>query len=210
MINAQDLWLYLRHHESEYSASHDEGILRITISKRGFLTVEEVSEIFKWKLQNHHAVSAVNKLVLFELESPGYLEKKTSAAYNAKSDLEALEQLRGLPQMKGKSRVAVASALLMCLDIDKYTVMDRRANESLVMLKPVIKELSFQNKDFEILNELLAQLNPPKGYMAVAADFGIYMSICRELSRLANMNLRNLDRALYSAKGNLSLLGKLK
>jgi len=210
MTTADDLSKYLTHYASGYEAQYDAPILEIIDRNRGFLTPGDVSDIFTWKLQKHHAIAARKRLDEYVNKFPGLLEQKTSLALSADTDLGAIEQLRGIPQMKGKSRVAVASCLLMCLDSTRFTVMDRRANESLVMLKPVILEISMSNNAFKSIQRNLFKLNPPEGYFAVSSDFEYYLATCRELSLQTNMSLRSLDRALYSAKGNISLLGKLK
>ena len=210
MTTADDLSKYLRHYESEYEVQYDAPILEIIKRNRGFLTPEDVSQIFTWKLQKHHSVAARKRLDEYVDKFPGLLEEKTALALSAETDLGAIEQLRGIPQMKGNSRVAVASCLLMCLDSTRFTVMDRRANESLVMLKPAILEISRSNNSFDLVQRNISKLNPPEGYYALAADFPEYLATCRELSLQTNLSLRSLDRALYSAKGNIALLGKLK
>jgi hypothetical protein len=206
----QDLKIWLKYLANEYDATSDNPVLRIANSHKGYLTQGHLIEIFRWKLQPNHFVQAERHLKEYASMNPKSIREKTRSALLAGSDIEALESLRGLPQMKTKSSVAVASCLLMVLDIEKYTVMDRRANETLVSLLPVIQKLVSKHSQFRYLEELLTTYSPPIVYLAVARDWEDYMKICRELARLTDLKLRELDRSLYTSSGDISLLGKLR
>jgi hypothetical protein len=209
-IAPRDLKLWLKHLANEYDATSDEAVLKIANSHKGFLTEGHLIEIFRWKLQPNHFVQAERHLKEYTNLNPKSIREKTKSALMADGDIQALESLRGLPQMKTKSSVAVASCLLMVLDIEKYTVMDRRANETIVSLLPVIQKMAPKHRHFTYLEELLTTYSPPVGYLAVASDWETYMKICRELARLTGLELRTLDRSLYTSSGDISLLGKLR
>jgi hypothetical protein len=209
-INPQDLKIWLRFLANEYNSTSDDPVLKIAKEHKGFLTQGNLIEIFKWKLQPNHFVQAEKRLKEYSSLNPKSIREKTANALLAKSDTQALESLRGLPQMKTKGTVAVASCLLMVLDMDKYTVMDRRANETLVALIPVVEKLATRHSQFSDLQQLLLSYTPPKGFLAVSRDWEKYMKICRELARLSGLKLRELDRSLYTSSGDISLLGKLK
>jgi hypothetical protein len=209
-INPKDLIVWLKHLANEYDSTSDSSVLKIAAGHKGFLTESNLIEIFKWKLQPNHFVQAEKQLKEYTFQNPKSIREKTKSALLAKSDVEALESLRGLPQMKTKESVAVASCLLMVLDVERYTVMDRRANETLVALFPVVKNLATKNTQFNKLENLLSTYRPPEGYLALAKDWEKYMEICREIARISGLKLRELDRSLYTSSGDTFLLGKLK
>jgi hypothetical protein len=209
-IGPQELRIWLKHLSNNYDSTSDISVLKIAKEHKGFLTENNLIEIFRWKLQPNHFVQAERQLKEYSSQNPKSIREKTQSALAAKSDTQALEALRGLPQMKTKDSVAVASCLLMVLDVEKYTVMDRRANETLVALAPVVAKLAIRSSQFGQLKQLLSKYTPPKGFLAVARDWENYMEICRELASVTDLTLRDLDRSLYTASGDISLLGKLK
>lgn len=209
-IGPHELRIWLTHLSNTYDSTSDISVLKIAKEHKGFLTEQNLIEIFRWKLQPNHFVQAERYLKGYSSQNPNSIREKTKSALVAKSDNQALEALRGLPQMRTKDSVAVASCLLMVLEVEKYTVMDRRANETLVALAPVVEKLAGRSSEFAHLQKLLANYTPPKGFLAVARDWDRYMEICRELSSLSDLTLRELDRSLYTASGDISLLGKLK
>jgi hypothetical protein len=205
-----DLTDWLRHFESKYEVESDDVVMSIANNKKGYLTPGEVEMVFRWKLQPNHFPRARHDLEIFESLHSGEVVRKTGLAFEAASDREALEALRGLPQVKMKSSVAVASCILMVLNVQSYTVIDRRANETLVGLKNYLIKNNSNASEMRSLKQFFSDFNPPENFEAKSKDWEAYMKICRELSELSGMTLRSLDRALYSAKGDLSLLGRLR
>lgn len=186
---------------SLYNPEDDSKVLEIANRHAGYLKVTDLQTIFKWKLQPNHFVGAEQSLFDFDSLNKGEIKRKTKLVSSAKTDQEALLILRGLPQMKTKESVAVASCLLMVLDIDRFTVMDRRANETLVALRETFKSANSVQSNLYELRDLLTSYCPPDNFIARSQDWSQYMAICRELSKQTQLTLRNIDRALYSASG---------
>ena len=116
---------------------------------------------------------------------------------------EALRCLRGLPQMKTAGTVAVASAVLMVLDPDRWSVMDRMANKSLVALRNALSVSEEISHELGNLAYLISGFSPPVDYLARSEDWPRYMAICREIAQLTGVSLREVDRALYKARGDV-------
>jgi hypothetical protein len=204
-LSVEDLILWLKSQSINYKTEYDQAILSISDNHAGFLTKQDLSAIYKWKLQAHHFVAAKRQLDEYEENFHGEIEKKTGMAFLAPSDDEALECLRGIPQIKLKDSVAVASCLLMVLKPNLFTVIDRRANETLCNLKAIIS-LFNQSEQLARVEELLMVYAPLSTFEARSRDWSLYLQICRELAKFSGLTLRELDRALYSAKGDFSLL----
>jgi hypothetical protein len=205
LFKPDELVFWLKAQSLNYDHKFDQSILLIADSHPGFLTKLDLMEIYKWKLQARHFVSARRQLDEFEEKFLGEIEQKTGLAFLASSDIEALEHLRGLPQIKLKDSVAVASCLLMVLNPNLYTVIDRRANETLCNLKAVLSGFE-KNEQLMNIQELLERYRPSTSFEARSRDWSLYLQICRKLASFSGLTLRELDRALYSAKGDFSAL----
>jgi hypothetical protein len=204
-LTSNELTVALVASASAYNPEDDSKILKIANENKGYLTVKDLRVIFKWKLQPNHFISAERQLVEFDDSHKGEIKRRTSLIASAESDHHALSILRGLPQMKTAPSVAVASCLLMVLDMNRFTVMDRRANETLVELKRAILGERSIARELRELRKLLLSFDPPANYLARSQDWPKYMAICRELSNTTRLTLREIDRALYSASGKLHL-----
>ena len=202
-MNKRELINWLDTFRQDYPIQEDEPVLRIARNDPDYLSKMDLETIFRWKLQPNHYVSASRQLNMYEAMSKGEIRRKTHLAKFAASDEEALDALRGLPQMKTRDSVAVASCLLMVLDHQRFTVMDRRANESLVALGNHFTKIKKVDKSLAALAANLATYNPPAGFLAVASQWPAYMGICRLISGIAELPLREIDRALYTSSGNL-------
>jgi hypothetical protein len=190
---------------STYNPEDDSKILKIAANHKGYLTAKDLHIIFEWKLQPNHFISASRQLVEYDAIFKGEIKRRTSLIASAESDHHALSILRGLPQMKTGPSVAVASCVLMVLDMNRFTVMDRRANETLVALKETVTKQGTASSELRELRKLLSSFEPPADCIARSQDWPTYMAICRELSQATGLALREIDRALYSASGNLGL-----
>lgn len=190
---------------SHYNPEDDSKVIKIANSHQGYLTAQDLRTIFQWKLQPNHFVGAERSLIEFDSVNKGEIKRKTKLVLSAETDQEALMILKGLPQMKTKESVAVASCLLMVLDMNRFTVMDRRANETLVALRGSIQRAKSIQANLCKLQDLLQFYNPPENFIARSQDWPKYMAICRELSKATKLTLRDVDRALYSASGHLEL-----
>ena len=191
-----------------YDAESDHEVLDISKNNNGFLNKDNLSTIFKWKLNAKDFSAASNKLDLF---SEKIIEEKTKLALQSATDSEALKALLGLPLMSTEPSCAVASSLLMVLDNTRWTVIDRRANLSLIKLKTSItRRVEPTNPLFNLIN-LLNIFNPKSSfkkngdveYKAVSIDWPIYLLVCREIAHVTRQTLRTVDRALFQAYGSI-------
>lgn len=104
-------------------------------------------------------------------------DKLTRRAFACQDELGALRILTLIPSVGP----AGASAILMAHDPNRFTVMDVRA----------IKSLHF-----------LGRWNGEKfGWSASAFGWPTYLATCVELSTRSRRSLRDVDRALWAAKG---------
>lgn len=202
-LTQENLTVALMNSASLYNPEDDSKVIKIANRHPGYLKATDLQTIFKWKLQPNHFVGAERSLFDFDSVNRGEIRRKTKLVSSAKTDQEALLVLKGLPQMKTKESVAVASCLLMVLDIDRFTVMDRRANETLVALRETFRSAKSIQTNLCELRDLLSSYNPPDNFIARSQDWPHYMAICRELSQQTQLTLRDIDRALYSASGTL-------
>jgi len=189
----------------QYPIQVDEPVLQIANPTCGYLTYSDLETVLKWKVQERYFVRAKRDLQHFVHTFPGQIEARTAMALAAPDDRTALEALRGLPAMKSSGTVAVASAVLMVLNTSRWSVMDRRANETLVALRSVFSVISDPTNPLFEVGRVLSEYFPPAGYVAVASDWPMYMHACRMIANLTDSDLRGTDRALYSAKGSLAL-----
>jgi len=199
-----DLKCWIDFWTGRYPHATDGTVLAIAAGHHGFLTAQDVATIFEWKLEPRYRANAVAAIAAFDAANPGELRSRTSSALAAKTDIEALSFLRGLPQMATIPSVAVASCLLMVLDRDRWTVIDRMANTALVALKEALSPLETRAGVLRDLYLALHNFNPEApDYKARDLDWGVYLLICREIERITQRDLRTIDRALYISRGDL-------
>jgi len=199
-----DLKCWIDYWSARYPHITDGPVLAIAAGHQGFLTVQDVVTVFEWKLEPRYRAKAVAAIAAFDAANPGELRRRTSSALAAKTDIEALSFLRGLPQMASIPSVAVASCLLMVLDRNRWTVIDRMANTALVALKKALLPIETRAGSLRDLYLALHNFNPEApDYFARDLDWGIYLLICREIARITQRDLRTIDRALYMSRGDL-------
>ena len=199
-----DLTCWIDYWSGKYPHATDGRVLAIAAGHQGFLTAQDVVVIFEWKLEPRYRAKAVAAISAFDAANPGELRRRTSSALAAKTDIEALRFLRGLPQMATIPSVAVASCLLMVLDRNRWTVIDRMANTALVELKKALSPLETRAGRLRDLYLALHNFNPvAPDYLARDLDWGVYLIICREIARITQRDLRTIDRALYMSRGDL-------
>jgi len=203
---AHDLTCWVLYWSEIYDAESDHEVLDISKNNNGFLNKDNLYTIFKWKLNARDFSAASNKLELF---SEKIIEEKTKIALESATDSEALKALLGLPLMSTEPSCAVASSLLMVLDNTRWTVIDVRANLSLIKLKASItRRVDPTNPLFNLIN-LLSIFNPKASfkkngdieYKAVSIDWPMYLLVCREIAHVTRHTLRTVDRALFQAYG---------
>jgi len=198
---------WIRYHASQYPTGSDSPIEGIWSPKSEYLTLAHIEIIAKWKLEARFVDQIVRKLreydQLFPSDNPSSIVSKTHVAYLATtSDITALEALRPIPGTATKTSAAFGSCLLMVLRPDWWTVIDRRALETLIGLQSVLTPDSSLRRDFEMLSDAFLKF-APTCTEASATVWPSYMSLCRQLANVCDVSLRTLDRALYSAKGSL-------
>jgi len=205
----EELTQWVRYWSGLYKVLEDKEVLAIADSHPGFLTTSDLHVIFDWKLTARDYTRAAKILDGF---NPAVIEEKTKAALLAKEDdVEALESLRGLPQMMGNAPCAVASCLLMVLDQNRWTVIDVRANASLMKIKEHVATMVEPENELHKFFALLLDYKPrfsfnkdgSKRYPAVTRDWPLYVAICRRLAEATGQTLRTIDRALFQSKGDL-------
>ena len=201
---AGELQCWVDHWSAQYPISSDTPIDIIATSHNGSLNLQNLIEIFNWKLEARFRANAIAAIQAHDRNNPGDIRGRTSRARVAKTDFEAVEHLRGLPQMATPPSIAVASCLLMVLDQSRWTVMDRMANTSLVALKKVLSPLETRKGELRSLFCALSSFSPsPPDFLARDLDWGIYLQACREIARLSGRDLRTIDRALFESRGDL-------
>lgn len=127
---------------------------------------EDLEEIVQWK--SHRALPDFG-------ENDRGVDETIEKALDAQELSEAVDALRGLHGVQ----VPMASAFLMFMDPNKYTVIDERAW-----------------KAFRDLGYVTADYDNQSTYKYV-----LYLGICKALALEHGVSLRNLDRALWVLGG---------
>jgi hypothetical protein len=206
-VSSQGLAAWVALWSGRYKSESDTSVLALAATSRRHMLLQDLVTIFRWKLQPNHFVAARRSLLEYDADHPGWIRDKTEAACAASSDDEALRCLRGLPQMKTAGTVAVASAVLMVLDPNRWSVMDRMANKSLIALRDELSTSTVKSPELGMLTHLICAYAPPSDFSARSDDWAQYMAICREIAHVTVASLRTVDRALYKARGDLRLRG---
>ena len=155
-----------------YEVAKDEPLFcckfRSPIVERGYLLKPELHEIVCWKAERVKSIADRN--------SDSEVKSASRAAFAAPTPEEAVAILDSL---KGVG-VRMASAIMTVYDPSRFTVMDIRAMES----------LRAQNVEDLGLGEKV-NLDSPKTYAS-------YLTACKRLADMWGIDLRTLDRYLWS------------
>jgi thermostable 8-oxoguanine DNA glycosylase len=165
----------LEHLESKYPKKedmYDEEVEQLeslpTVFKEGTWSREDLEWIIEWK------VGVFTKPILKHLRKNDdeEIQAKVEEAIHEpdiRSKVEALTSLNGIG-------VPVASAILMFIDEDRFTVIDERAWNILQETKYISQELS-EDPDVD--------------------EYLIYLGACWTLANEYDVSLRTLDRVLW-------------
>lgn len=115
----------------------------------------------------------------FEGNDPRNVTRRVRRALDLQDEAKALATLMGLRGVKAR----VASAILAVFRPERYTVMDWRAWETL--------------RQHGLLSDL-----EDKSWQAAWPG---YLAVCRRIKERNGVSFRDLDRALWTARGNTSL-----
>ena len=146
-----------------------------SIRQRGYYTVAELQRVNRWKLPTERNRSWLAK------NSHHRVRAVTEKALAAPEPL----QLYTLQLLHGVS-AAVASALLIFPFPDRHTVIDFR----------VARALEALDNAGQLPDELLWRQRPPSNNSWLP-PYPPYLDACRRLAAHLNVNLRDLDRALW-------------
>jgi len=138
------------------------------------LTADDLEPLFEWKYRKMWPKRKIRAMRAFPADQ---LAELTRRAFACPDELGALRILTLIPQVGP----AGASAILSAHDPERFTVMDVRAIKSL---------------------ESLGCWNMEKfGSSASALGWPTYLHTCLDLARRSMRKLRDVDRALWAAKG---------
>ena len=200
----KDLQCWIDYWSAKYPIASDIAINNIAATHFGSLSLNDLIVIFNWKLEARFQEKAIKQITGYDAINPGDIQRRTGQALAAETDFQAVELLRGLPQMATLPSIAVASSILMVLDQSRWTVMDRMANTSLMALKTALSPLETSAGALRGLYCALHNFNPQAPeFWARDLDWGVYLQVCREIVRLTSRELRTIDRALFESRGNL-------
>ena len=138
------------------------------------LTADDLEPLFQWKYRSIWPKRKIRAMRAFPADQ---LAALTQRAFACPDELGALRILTLIPSVGP----AGASAILMAHDPSRFTVMDKRAIKSLVFLG--------RWSTLEL------------GSSASALGWPTYLGTCLDLSRRSLRTLRQVDRALWAAKG---------
>jgi hypothetical protein len=155
---------------SLYNVAHDDVLA--PLHGRSYYSMGDINTILTWKLQPNYLVAARNTIASLPVD---YVLDVVARAINNSDDLASYTLLAEIKGMQ--SGWAIASAILMASNPDRFTVYDRRA----------LKSLSVSG---------LLQSDPSKG------TWLNYLHSCRAVARRTLLPLRVVDRALYMANGS--------
>ena len=137
------------------------------------LTASDLEPLFEWKYRRMWPKRKIQSMRAFPADQ---LADLTTRAFACQDELGALRILTLIPGVGP----AGASAILTAHDPTRFTVMDVRAIKSLIFLG--IWDGSF-------------------GSYASALGWPTYLANCLDLSNRSKRPLRDVDRALWAAKG---------
>lgn len=138
------------------------------------LAASDLEPLFEWKYRSMWPKRKIQAMRTFPADQ---LAEVTRRAFACQDELGALRILTLIPSVGP----AGASAILMANDPERYTVMDVRAIKSLYFLGRWNRETF--------------------GSSASALGWPTYLATCLDLSEKSKRPLRDVDRALWAAKG---------
>jgi hypothetical protein len=145
----------------------------------------------RWKFESNRA-RLKRTLNLLAGNEQNLADELTRRALTCNDDLGAwliAQQILGFGP-------ALASAMLMAYDRERFTVIDVRAFRSIVL---VVRTGSLTGRDVD--PDPLVQ----SARFSHARTWLAYLSACRALATVTGCSLRNVDRALYQANGQDTL-----
>ncbi|HEY6568254.1 MAG TPA: hypothetical protein VI341_12125 [Actinomycetota bacterium] len=134
-------------------------------------TYRDIEQVYRWK--------SARAIGHFQKNAKPLVTRRVRSALAEPDEAVALATLVELHGVKAR----MASAILAVFRPERYTVMDRRAWESLTRhgLLPDVQSLSWQ------------------------AAWPTYLAECRRIAGTHRVTLRELDRALWAAQGEVGL-----
>ena len=150
--------------------------VRGPIRRRGYLEMDELVEIVRWKAERMKTVVQRN--------TPEQIQMVTRHAFATTEPRLAAWVLRYLTGV----HVRMASAILTVFDPETYTVLDVRAWSTL-------RKLDLRSLGVSVPDDFQHQsLNSCETY-------GLYLRVCQQLAQQFHVSLRTLDRCLFALRG---------
>jgi len=165
---------YLEEKYKRKYMKNEEEILNLRNKK--YFTLSELQKIMEWKnpfygTKKNSENNREEKVKKITSECFEKLKNREDDASTIKSVLNSLKKLEGVG-------ISVASAILMAYNPEKFTPIDWRVWNALF---------------------LLCELDRPYPKNLKKDDYIEYLKACRKLARKLNIDLRTLDRALWTA-----------
>jgi len=165
---------YLEEKYKEKYMKNEEEISNLRNKK--YFTLSELKKIMEWKnpfyrTKKNSENNREEKVKKITSECFEKLKNREDDASTIKSVLNSLKKLEGVG-------ISVASAILMVYNPEKFTPIDWRVWNALF---------------------LLCELDRPYPKNLKKDDYIEYLKACRKLARKLNIDLRTLDRALWTA-----------
>lgn len=185
MANSEFLAAWVGAWADAYDSSADS-VLDPYADKTSLIT-EDLVTISSWKLRRLWPAQAIRRL---RQNDPEVVAALTARAIGNPDDVAALAVLTFIHGLAPRS----ASAVLMAANPARFTVMDIRSWNSL-----------------KALDEAGHVTLPSREYAPGAKGWSQYwpdhLDACRTISSSTSHSLREVDRALFSANGDLALPG---
>lgn len=172
-MDNQDFQDWIDHWEASYQLEWDSRIEELA-GKDAF-SCADVECIYAWKYRRMWAKGKIDRMKAFP---ESRLLNLSGRAFMCADELGALMILTLIPG----AGPAGASALLAAHNPSRYTVMDVRAIRSLAALKLWSEQ---------------------QGTRASCLMWPDYLATCRDIAQRTNRPLRSVDRALWSARGQI-------
>ena len=151
------------------------------IQSRGEISVDELQRISQWKVQGKRNDSNINQ------NNDREVERRSRAALEASSDVEAIEELTELSGVG----VPMASTVLTVADPSHYAIIDYRAFRGLAAAKPELIE----SDGYATLAEFMGHF---RTYLRKAEAYAFYMEHVREIAETEDLSPREVDIALWA------------
>jgi len=182
-----DLAAWVRLWAREYPQPHDEQLGPLW--GKPALDAEDRKLLARWKFESDRR-RLQRTLNLLAGNDPSWADELTRRALACNDDLGAwliAQRILGVGP-------ALASAMLMAHDRKRFTVIDSRAFQSIRVL---VQSGSLKGDG----------VDPGRlqGAVASGRTWLVYLNACRALGAATACSLRDVDRALYAAKGREAL-----